>query len=386
MEAAAHGPEAALEPAQWGVAGEQIAIAAIAAAAFAVHLLNLGGYGYFRDELYYIACARHLAFGYVDHPPLSIAILYLFEHVLGDSILAIRIPSALASVGLVIMTARLARAMGGRGFAAVLAALAALTCPVLLGTSSFFSMNAFEPLFWTAAAYVLVRIINTGDGRLWILFGAIVGLGLENKHSMLFFTFGIAAGVIMTEHRRWLWSGWLWMAAAVALLLFVPNLVWEAAYGWPTLEFMRNAQANKNYHASLPEFILGQILQTNPLIAPVWIAGLYWYFAGAGRRYRLFGWAYVAIFVVYVIEGAKAYYLAAIYPTMFAGGAIWLEQLSRERKVMRAAIAAVLVLGGAFVAPFAMPLLAPAAFVNYSHFIGVDAGSSKQVSRVSGTK
>lgn len=376
-QASAHRTDAATESEQSTAAREQAAIAMIAAAAFLVHMLNLGGYAYFRDEFYYIACARHLAFGYVDHPPLSILILYLTGGPFGYSLFAIRLVAALAAPALVLLTARMTREMGGRGFAPALAALSVLLCPVMLGVMSFYSMNAFEPLFWTAAAYVVVRIINTGDGRLWVLFGAIAGLGLENKHSMLFFCFGIVAGLALTENRRWLWSKWLWLGGALAALLFVPNLIWEAAYGWPTLEFMRNAQAFKNYHASLPEFVAGQLLQTNPLIAPVWVAGLYWlFFSERGSRYRLFGWVYAAIFVVFVIEGAKSYYFAAIYPTMLSAGAICLADFFAERNLgwLRAAYTVSMVIGGIGTAPLALPLLPPPALASYAGAFGLTSG------------
>ncbi len=381
MEASPHRFEAGA-PEHEGVAREQLAIALIAAAVFLVHLLNLGGYGYFRDEFYYIACARHLAFGYVDHPPLSILILYLTAGTFGYSLFAIRVVAALAAPALVLLTARMTRAMGGQGFAPILAALAVSVCPVLLGMMSFYSMNAFEPLFWTAAAYVVARIVDSGEGRLWLLFGAIAGLGLENKHSMLFFCFGIVVGLALTENRRWLWSKWLWMGGALALALFLPNLIWEARYGWPTLEFMRNSQIHKNYHASLPEFIVAQIVQVDPFLAPLWLAGLCWlFFSERGCRYRLFGWAYAAIFVVFVIEGAKPYYFASIYPTLLIAGAIWLCDVSAARNLawLRAAYAAIVVIDGIAAAPLVIPVLPPSALAGYARSVGLTSERGEKV-------
>ena len=213
----------------------------IAAAALVIHLLTANGYGYFRDELYYIACSRHLAFGYVDHPPLSILLLALNRYLLGDSLLALRFLPAVAASVLVLLTARLAKEVGADAYGQTLAALSVLATPVFLVTDSFYSMNAFEPIFWTAAAYVIARLINTGDDRLWMLFGVVAGLGIENKHSMLFMCFGIAVGILLTPARRLIFSRWLLVGAVVAFALFLPNLIWEANNHWATLEFMHNA-------------------------------------------------------------------------------------------------------------------------------------------------
>src|SRR5499427_10886990 len=163
---------------------ESVLIGVFAAAALLVHLLTNGRYGYFRDELYYIACARHLAFGYVDQPPLSILLLRLSELLLGDSLFAIRLLPALAGAATVALAGIIAREMGGRAWAIALACAGSLCALFNLAVGNFFSMNAFEPLFWMVAVYLLVRIINGGSPTLWLWFGMMLGLGIENKHSM----------------------------------------------------------------------------------------------------------------------------------------------------------------------------------------------------------
>src|SRR6476660_7075613 len=177
-------------------------IAFFSIAALLIHLLTNGRYGYFRDELYYITCARHLAFGYVDQPPLSILLLRLSQMLLGDSLFAIRFLPALAGAAIVALTGIIARELGGRAWAIALACAGSLSALFNLAVGNFFSMNAFEPLFWMGCVYLLVRIINGGSPRLWLWFGALVGLGLENKHSMAFFAAGVCAAQLLTPERR----------------------------------------------------------------------------------------------------------------------------------------------------------------------------------------
>src|SRR5215831_12792194 len=181
---------------------ESVLIAVFTAVALLAHLLTNGRYGYFRDELYYIACAQHLDFGYVDQPPLSILLLRLTQLLLGDSLFAIRLLPALAGAAIVALTGIIAREIGGRAWAIALACAGSLCALFNLAVGSFFSMNAFEPLFWMGAVYLLVRIINGGSPTLWLWFGALLGLGIENKHSTVFFGVGIFVGLLLTPERR----------------------------------------------------------------------------------------------------------------------------------------------------------------------------------------
>src|SRR5262245_7654338 len=164
----------------------------IAAATLLVHLVASRGYGVFRDEFYYLACADHLDWGYVDHPPLSIAVLWAWRALFGESALALRVLPSLAGAALVLLGARIAREMSGGRFAEGLAAVGVAAAPAYFGIDSFFSMNAFDLLFWAAAALLVARIVNTGNPRLWLWLGVLLGLGLQNKISVLFFGFGLA--------------------------------------------------------------------------------------------------------------------------------------------------------------------------------------------------
>src|SRR5215469_4230901 len=196
---------------------ESVLIGVFSAAALLVHLLTNVRYGYFRDELYYIACGRHLAFGYVDQPPLSILLLRLSEVLLGDSLFAIRLLPALAGAMIVALTGVIARELGGRGWAIALGCAGSLCALFNLAVANFFSMNAFEPLFWTGCVYLLVRIINGGSPTLWLWFGVVLGLGLENKHSTAFFAGGIFVALLLTPERRHLAEKWIWFGGLIAL-------------------------------------------------------------------------------------------------------------------------------------------------------------------------
>ncbi len=219
---------------------ESALIAFFSAVALLVHLLTNGRYGYFRDELYYIACARHLDFGYVDQPPLSILLLRLSEMLLGDSLFAIRLLPALAGAATVALTGAIARELGGRGWAVALACAASLCALFNLAVGNFFSMNAFEPLFWMGCIYLFVRIVNGGSPTLWLWLGALLGLSLENKHSTAFFAAGIFVALLLTPERRHFAQKWIWLGGIIAFAIALPNIFWQAQHHWPTYELLTN--------------------------------------------------------------------------------------------------------------------------------------------------
>jgi len=214
---------------------------AFAALKLLLHALALTHWGYFRDEFYYLACARHLAWGYVDQPPFSIAVLALVRATLGDSLWAIRALPALAGAATVLFTGLTVRELGGGRTAQALACFAAVLPPVWLVVDHYFSMNAFDTLFWTLAAWLLLRALAGGGTRTWAVLGVVLGLGLLNKASMLWFAGGAFLGLAASPLRGTLRTRGPWLAAAIAAALFAPHVAWQVAHGWPTLEFMRNA-------------------------------------------------------------------------------------------------------------------------------------------------
>ena len=359
-----------------GVRTDTGVLALLALACFAILLAAGQQSGIFRDELYYIACANRPAWGYVDHPPLSIAVLAAVRAALGESLLALRLPAALAGALTVFLTGLIARAMGGGRGAQLVAALAVAITPQLMAISSFYSMNAIEMVVFALLELLAVHLLTGGAPRWWLAFGLVAGLGLLNKYSVALLAAGLVAGLLVSPQRRQLATPWPWLGGALALLLFAPHLWWEHVNGWPTREFMANATARKNVHLGALEFLAGQLTLANPLAAPLWIAGLVGLLAASRlRALRPLGIAYVLAFVVLVAQGGKAYYLSPIYPMLFAAGATLLEGAARRRawRWPVPAAAAVLLAGGVAMGPLAVPVLPPAVHVRYAAAIGIGA-------------
>src|SRR5438105_11007938 len=262
-------------------------VAAFSAAAFALHLLTAGRYGYFRDELYYAACGQHLAWGYVDHAPLIAAIFWFARRLLGDSLFALRLFPAFSAAAKILLTAGMVRKLGGRRFAQLLAAVVVFFCPIYLTMDSFLSMNSFEPLFWMGCVAVAMRIANGGSPRLWLLFGATAGVGILNKHSTLFFGLAFFLSLVITSGGRYLRNRWIWLGALIAFVIFLPNLIWEIRHHFATIEVLQNAARLKNAPVSWYGFLAEQALLVHPLAFPVVLAGLWFSFIRReGRSYR----------------------------------------------------------------------------------------------------
>src|SRR5215472_9835687 len=312
---------------------ELAVIVSFSAIALLVHALTNGRYGYFRDELYYIACGRHLAFGYVDQPPLSILLLQLSQMLLGDSLFAIRFLPALAGAAIVALTGIIARELGGRAWAIALACAGSLCALFNLAVGNFFSMNAFEPLFWMGSVHLIVRIINGGSPMLWLWLGVLLGLGLENKHSAAFFAAAILVGLLLTPERRQFAQKYIWLGGAIATAIALPNILWQAQHHWPTYELLSNiAHSNKNVALSPAQFIGQQPVFMNPGTLPLWLFGLIWLFGSRdGRRYMVLGIIYLIMLAEFIILHGKSYYLAPAYPMLFAAGGVAVERVFANR-------------------------------------------------------
>jgi dolichyl-phosphate-mannose-protein mannosyltransferase len=349
-------------------------IVLFSALALLVHLLTNGRYGYFRDELYYIACSRHLALGYVDQPPLSILLLHLSQVLFGNSLFAIRLLPALAGAATVAITGLIARELGGRAWAIALGCAGSLCALFNLGVGNFFSMNAFEPLFWIGCVYLLVRIINGGLPTLWLWFGVLLGLGLENKHSTAFFAAGIFIALLLTPERRHFAEKWIWFGGLIAFAVALPNVLWQVRNHWPTYELLSNiARSDKNVALSPVQFIVQQIVFMNPGTLPLWLAGLCWVFGSHdGRRYMALGITYVVILAEFIILHGKSYYLAPAYPMLFAAGGVAVERVFANRvRWVKPGLLVLILVSGALLAPLVVPILPPGKLVAYMQAIGL---------------
>jgi hypothetical protein len=355
-------------PARWS-------ILPVAGIKLAVQLAFAGGYGYFRDELYYLACARRLAWGYVDHPPLSIAVLAAERVLLGDSRLSLRLVPALAGAAVVASTGWLAREMGGGLGAVLLAGLGVLVAPEYLGLHHYYSMNALDGVFWAIAVCMVARLLRAPEAATWRTWGAIgvvLGLGLLNKLSVSWLAGGVFVGLLLTPHRRLLATPGPWLSAAIAALIFAPHVAWQVAHGWPTREFVKHATEDKMASISALSFFRAQVDNLNPLDALLWLPGL-----GAllvGRRlapFRPLGIAYLAVFVLLVANGkSRAGYLAPAYPALLAAGAVVAEEVTRRRRWALPTFGGVLAAAGAVTAPFGFPCLPLPAYLAYAERLG----------------
>jgi hypothetical protein len=341
----------------------------IAASVLLLHLLTASRYGYFGDEMYHMACGEHLAWGYVDQPPLIAVFAWLTRHLFGTSLFAVHLLPAFAGLVLIWLTGLITRELGGRGFAQGLAALCTACAGVYLILHHLFTMNAFEPLLWMGCAYVVIRIIKTGNQKLWLWFGVLAGIGLENKYSMAVFGLAIVVGLVLTQGRRAFANKWIWIAGLIAFLIFLPNLIWNTVHHWPFLELMQNIRASGRDMPFTPlGYIRAQVLLMTPVTFPVWlIGGLYFFFCREGKPFRVLGWAFVNVLALFIVLDGKDYYSAPVYPMVFAGGAIAIEQFSMRKQMgwLRLAGVTVILLGTLAFVPLVVPVLSPENFLRY---------------------
>ncbi|MFZ0478403.1 MAG: glycosyltransferase family 39 protein [Terriglobales bacterium] len=303
----------------------------LAAATVLVHLITGGQYGFHRDELATLDDARHLAWGYVAYPPVTPLFGRLSLILFGTSLTGFRFFAAVAEAAAVVLTGLMAREMGARRGAQLIAAAAAL--PFCLGGGTLMQYVSFDYLCWVLAAYFVVRLLATGDARWWLAIGASIGLGMMTKYTMGFFALGIVVGVFFTDARRYIESKWLWIGVALSVLIFLPNFVWQVQNHFVSFDFLQDIHARDVRIGRTHNFLPGQLNMTL-LAFPLWMAGLYFsLFSRAGRQFRMIGFMYVVPLLLFIAAKGRDYYLAPAYPMLYAAGSIageqWLRSLSR---------------------------------------------------------
>lgn len=329
-----------------------LAVALVGVGVLIVHLALNGRYGYHRDELYYLACGRHPAWGYVDHPPLTPRIARLSETLFPGSLRSLRLLPACAHAGLVLLTGTMARTLGAGRFGQILAAVCVAVAPLYLSSGNLLQPVVFDQLFWALAFFTLLILFKTGNQRLWPVVGLIVGTGLLNKHTLLFFAFGLFVGLLVSgqDARRHLRSGWFWLAAAIALAFLTPNLFWQAQHDWPSVEFLRALNARVRGETFPGSILVWQIPLLHPATLPVWIAGLQFLLRGrAGNAFRPVGWVFVSTLVLLLAAGA------VVVETRVWRGAV------RRRRQTAALLIGTLLAFGLLSAPLVLPLVPPRA-------------------------
>ena len=351
---------------------------AIALAKLLFHIYFNNRYGYFRDEFNYIACGDHLAWGYVDQPPLIPFLIHICRAVLGDSLRSIRFIPALASSLLVVQTAVLAREFGGRRFALLLSAITVVIAPQYLSNGSLLGTNCLEPNLWMGCAYFAILAIKRNQPKYWLWFGVVAGFGMQEKYSIALFGFGIVIGLLLTPQRRAFLNAWIWVGGLAAFLIFLPNLLWNIHYHWPFVELMHNIRAEgRDVILPLPQYFLQQTLLVHPVTALIWLRGLFaLLFSARLKPYRVLGWCYLVCFTVFFILHGKNYYLGPVYPMLLAAGAVVIESALIPQKdaharrgwlkpALAAFIVIVLLAAGAHAAPQVVPILSIDRFIVY---------------------
>jgi len=287
-----------------------------------LHTLTNGQYGFHRDELATLDDARFLEWGYVVYPPFEPFLARVSLILFGPSLVGLRSFAALAQTIAIVVAGLMARELGGKRAAQLLAAIA-----VGIGTfpiGSLFQYVAFDYLWWVLAAYFMIRLLRSEDPRWWFAIGAAVGLGAMTKYTMAFLVAGIIAGVLFTDARRYLRSPWLWCGVAIAAVICLPNFLWQVHHHFISLDFLKSIHARDVRRGEADFFLLHQLLIGNPFTAPLWLAGLFYLLVHpAGKRYRAIGWMYVVPLVLFLFARGRPYYLAPAYPMLLAAGSVW---------------------------------------------------------------
>jgi hypothetical protein len=330
----------------------------------ALHTVTNGQYGFHRDELATIDDARFLGWGYVVYPPVTPFIARVSLTLFGASMIGLRFFAAFAMGIAMVLTGLMARELGGRRPAQLVAAWAAATAGPAVSFGYLFQYVSFDYLWWALAGWVTIRLLRSEDQRWWLALGASVGLGMMTKFTMAFLVAGIVGGIVLTK-PRWLLNKWLWYGAAVSVLIFLPNLIWQVRHDFITLDFLRFIHARDVKMGRADGVLPAQFWAvTNCVTVPIWIAGLYFlFFKPEGKRYRMIGWMYLIPLAILLIAKGRPYYLAAAYPMLLAIGAVWGERWlethsQRAARTMRRVVRS-LVVSGIAIAALVLPLAPP---------------------------
>jgi 4-amino-4-deoxy-L-arabinose transferase-like glycosyltransferase len=339
---------------------DTLVLAMIAASVVLLHLLTNNRYGSHRDELQVLSDALHLDWGFVPYPPFTPFVERIGLGIFGLSMVGLRLFSVIACAAAVIVTGLMARELGGSRIAQATAALAVALSPLPLFEGTEFQYTTFDYLWWVLIAYFVIRLLNTENPRWWLAIGAVTGFGLMTKYTICFFMSGVVAGLLLTNARRFLRSGWLWAGMGLALLIFLPNLVWQIRHDFISLHFLQHIHSRDVGQGRADGFIRDQFLIcVNLFAAPLWIAGLICFFRD--RRYRMLAWMYVVPLVLFLAGKGRFYYLAGAYPMLIAMGAAaaerWVGSVSRTwRRVVEGVFFTGLIACGAVFAAVLIPL------------------------------
>jgi len=335
------------------------AVLGIAGVIVLIHLLTNSRYGFHRDELQVLSDARHLDWGFVPYPPFTPFLERIGMSIFGLSMVGLRLFSVIAQALVIIFSALMARALGGGPLAQVATAVSVALAPLALFEGTEFQYTTFDYLWWVMIAYFVIRLLKSDDPRWWVAIGATIGIGLQTKYTMAFYTCGIVGGVVLTRARRYLASGWLWAGVGLSILIFLPNLIWQLRHGFISLHFLQHIHTRDVGEGRAEGFFTKQFwICTNMSAAPLWIAGLIGYLRD--RRYRMLAWMYLIPLALFAVGKGRSYYLGAAYPMLLAMGAVmgerWVSSLSGwPRRIVEAAFFVAVIGGGAYMSAIVIP-------------------------------
>jgi 4-amino-4-deoxy-L-arabinose transferase-like glycosyltransferase len=338
-----------------------IVISIAALAKFLLHLYTAPGYGFFGDELYTIAMSKHLAWGYVDLPPLVPALVAISRTLLGESLLAMHIFPALAGAATLVLVCLITKAFGGKTFAIGLSGLAFIVTPVWMIIDSIFCYDSIDQLVLAAFLYTLIRLLKTEDRKIWLLLGLIAGLACLTKMTILILGPGFLVALLLSKHRKDLLTPWPWLGGVICAAMVSPYILWQIVNHWPTLEYWRAYGTARLYQASIPEYANNLLIYMSPLVMPLWLAGLYRIFRRMGdTSYAFLGVLFLSTLVVMFQLHAAVRMLSELFIPLLAAGAIFWEEILaniRWRKGLQAAAIVYLLLCGITAAPFSLPIV-----------------------------
>ena len=337
-------------------------------------------YPIFRDEFYYLDCARHLSFGYVDHPAFSVLILKIWTLIFGDSQLSIRIIPAFLGASLFFICALINNEVGGNKYSLYLALVCIIFIPVNLANFGYYSMNSWEIIIWTLLFYILLRIINSSNNKLWIYFGIIAGVGFNNKVGILIFLVSVFAALLISKERVFFKSKYFWSGAAIIFLSFIPYLLWNIQNDFATQLFITNAAKYKNADFSFPAFVISQITDFGPINFILRVTALISLLFFFMKKYRMIAFIFLISFILFSVNKAKPYYLEGLYPVLITIGSVVVTKFFERKNLSRTqfAIPVVIFLLGLIIIPMVVPVLSPDNFIAYQNFLGVKPGSSEK--------
>jgi Dolichyl-phosphate-mannose-protein mannosyltransferase len=333
---------------------------AIAVGIGVVHMLTNGRYGFHRDEFQFLSDARHLDWGFVAYPPFTAFVEHIGLALFGVSLVWLRLFSVLAQAAAVIVTGLMARELGGGRLAQSAAALSVALSPLPLFEGTEFQYSTFDYLWWLLAAWFLIRLLNSDNPKWWLAVGAALGLGLETKYSIVFFITGILAATLLTSARRYFLNRWFWAGCAVALLIFLPNLIWLVRHDFISYTFLQHIHARDVRQGRAGGFLRDQFrICINLVAAPLWLAGLIWTLRST--RYRPLAWMFLVPLALFYFGKGRGYYMAPGYPMLLAAGAVaaerWLAQIPANwRRIVESVYFLGLAAVGLFICAIILPI------------------------------